>query len=160
MDQEKKKLIGFAVQCNAKEINQDEFLRLTGRQFADVWRFYNKECLAAWRVWMAGRRKKFREEKISHEVERRVRAVRINRNRPRIVQQKVPVSIRQLAEIYVRVVRGEMDKDLFLSAFLARFRPQIDAENNRRKKLENYGWDSVDWEAWEKDPLLSQLLSD
>ena len=161
MDQEKEQLIKLAVLCNAKEITEGQFKAKTGLEFYRAWNFYNKACMEAWRDYIKTRRRRIREGRISDEIERRTKILREKIGNPRVIaQKKIPVSIKQMAEMYVRVVRGEMSPDTFLQGFKSRFGPQITAEVNRRKKLENYGWDSIDWEAVEKHPLLSQLLSD
>ena len=66
--------------------------------------------------------------------------------------------IKQLAEMYVMMSRGEFSQDAFLRAFKVRFSREIQTVVEARKKRENYGWKTIDWERLEAHPLLKELL--
>jgi len=159
-DFEKETLIRLAVLCNSKEISQEVFKEKTGVEFRLVWKHYNKECIAAWSVFIAGHKKKIREDRISDEVKKRVAIEKQKLATPKVIRQNVPAAIKHLAEIYVLISHGRVNKDAFLPAFARYFEPQIKTEKERIRKLTDNGWASIDWDAVEKHPLLSQLLSD
>lgn len=67
--------------------------------------------------------------------------------------------IKQLAEIYTMVERGENIPLNFFLAFRSRFENEItNARNKWREK--HSGWENLDWSKIENDPFLSQLLSE
>ena len=68
--------------------------------------------------------------------------------------------IKQMAEMWVMVNLGEMPQELFLQAFHARFRKEIQTVLNKRHKESNYGWDLIDWDKLSSNSVLKQLLQD
>jgi hypothetical protein len=64
----------------------------------------------------------------------------------------------QLADIYVKVSRGEMSQLDFFLAFRSRYEDQV-VNAFQRWSANHSGWDTLDWSRIEADPLLSQLLS-
>ncbi len=67
--------------------------------------------------------------------------------------------IKQLAELHVMCSLGEFSAENFLKAFQYRFPKEIQKIKQRRHKECNYGWDKIDWEKFEANPILSQLLT-
>lgn len=67
--------------------------------------------------------------------------------------------IQQLAEMHVMLSLGEFTPDNFAKAFHYRFRKEVDAVKRRRHKQSNYGWDDIDWDKFEANPILKQLLA-
>lgn len=158
---EKEMLVQGWVMYNAKLLPAHAFERESGMTPDDFFKKHKKQCLQAWRHHMGIKEieKTENRKKLDREKKERITAFRLEYKQATPKHFTAPVAIKQLAELHVMVSLGEFSAENFCKAFHARFGAEIQRVKNRRSKENNYGWDSIDWVAFEKSPLLSQLLA-